>query len=80
MNGPEQDAFRRELRARTRPAQYVDDEEWRPRPSWGWTTGVPRGKPGPPPTKNPTPGVLAARRYRERKRAERLAQQEATRP
>jgi len=69
IDDPEQEAFRRALRERTRRAtELVDDDDWQPRPP---PPPPPRRKPGPPPSPNPSANALAARLYRERKAAER---------
>jgi hypothetical protein len=72
MNDPEQVAFRRLLRARTRSPPEVDDENWQPHPSWEDSAASnPGGKRGPPLTADPSPSALAARRYRERIKSKR---------
>jgi hypothetical protein len=67
-----QDDFRLALRARTRPlAEHDEDDGWTPHPPWGWTAPQVERTHGPPPMDNPSPAVLAVRRYRERQRAQR---------
>jgi len=73
-DSPEQAEFRRGLRARTRQAAEADDENWERRPSWEYSALLPKRKTGPPQMANPSPGVLAARRYRERLKLRRQAE------
>lgn len=72
MIDPEQEAFRRQLRARTRPAVPLDDDNWTPRRRWDE-----KGKPGPAPSLYPSARTRATQRYRERVKLREQAEAEA---
>jgi len=68
---PEQAAFRRALRARTRPMREPDDDDWQPHRRWGDPVEPGAAHPGGRPRHdNPSKAALYMRRRREREARE----------